>query len=71
MGGNRDKKIANAMSGYIETFAYENGFKEYFYYQRLCRFDFNDFNEIYESNILKKIGKIMNFIDIIRLLWYN
>ena len=44
----------------IEIFAYENGLQEYTYYQRLCRFDFNDFNEIYESDLLKKIGKIMN-----------
>ena len=41
-------------------FAYQNGKEGYAYYERICRIDFKDFNEIYESNILRKIGKIMN-----------
>lgn len=44
----------------ISIFAYQNGKEEYAYYERICRIDFKDFNEIYESNILRKIGKIMN-----------
>lgn len=44
----------------ISTFAYQSGKEGYAYYERICRVDFKDFNEIYESNILRKIGKIMN-----------
>ena len=44
----------------ISFFAYENNKQGYAYYERISRFDFKDFNEIYESNILRKIGKIMN-----------
>ena len=40
--------------------AYQNDKTNYLYYQRITRFDFTDFNEIYESNLLRKIGKIMN-----------
>lgn len=49
-------KIAQEVSAY----AYENGKQDYAYYERLCRFDFKDFNDIYESNILRKIGKVIN-----------
>ena len=44
----------------ISVFAYQNGKEGYAYYERICRVDFKDFNEIYESDILRKIGKIMN-----------
>lgn len=44
----------------ISTYAYQNNKTDYLYYQRITRFDFIDFNEIYESNLLRKIGKIMN-----------
>lgn len=44
----------------VGRYAYENGKQGYAYYERVCRFDFKDFNEIYESNILRKIGKVMN-----------
>lgn len=44
----------------ISTYAYQNGKQGYAYYERICRFDFKDFNQIYESNILRKIGKMMN-----------
>ncbi|MGN1298499.1 MAG: hypothetical protein ACI4UE_00730 [Candidatus Scatovivens sp.] len=44
----------------ISIFAYQNGKEGYAYYERICRFDFKDFNEIYESNILRQIGKVMN-----------
>lgn len=30
------------------------------YFMRIRRFDFKDFNKIYESNLLKEIGKIMH-----------
>ncbi len=44
----------------VSCYAYENEKQGYTYYERLCRFDFKDFNKIYESDILRKIGKIMN-----------
>lgn len=44
----------------ISIFAYQNRKEGYAYYERICRVDFKDFNDIYESNILRKIGKVMN-----------
>ncbi len=44
----------------ISIYAYQNDKTDYLYYQRITRFDFTDFNEIYESSLLRKIGKIMN-----------
>lgn len=44
----------------ISIYAYKNDKTDYLYYQRITRFDFTDFNEIYESSLLRKIGKIMN-----------
>ena len=44
----------------ISIYAYQNNKTDYLYYQRITRFDFTDFNEIYESSLLRKIGKIMN-----------
>ena len=44
----------------ISIFAYRNGKEGYAYYERICRVGFKDFNDIYESNILRKIGKVMN-----------
>lgn len=44
----------------ISIFAYKEGKYGYAYYERISRFDFKDFNEIYESDILRKIGKVMN-----------
>ncbi len=49
-------KIAQEISNY----AFNSGKTGYAYYERISRFDFKDFNEIYESDILRKIGKIMN-----------
>lgn len=44
----------------INVYAYQNKKECYAYYERISRFDFKDFNEIYESDILRKIGKVMN-----------
>lgn len=41
----------------VNDFALENGKSEHLYYRRLIRCRFSDFNKIYESNILKIIGK--------------
>ncbi len=41
----------------IGAFAYENGKSDHRYYRRLIRYDFCDFNRIYESDILEIIGK--------------
>ena len=43
----------------ISRFAYENKKDEYAYYRRITRFDFTDFNKIYESTLIREIGKIM------------
>ena len=44
----------------IKKYAVNNNLTEYRYYQRICRFDFNDFNDIYDSKLINKIGKIMD-----------
>lgn len=48
-------KIVSEISQYV----YQNGKDDYPYYNRLTRFDFTEFNLIYESKLLHNIGKIM------------
>lgn len=48
-------KMVNDISG----FAYENQMEDHAYYGRITRFDFNDFNKIYDNDILRIVGKIM------------
>lgn len=43
----------------ISKFAYENHKEDYLYYGRITRFDFTDFNKIYDNDILRIVGKIM------------
>lgn len=43
----------------ISKFAYENQKEDYAYYRRITRFDFTDFNKIYDNEILRIVGKIM------------
>lgn len=43
----------------IIKFAYENKKEDYVYYRRITRFDFTDFNKIYDNEILRIVGKIM------------
>lgn len=43
----------------IRVFAYANKEDSYEFYRKLMRFDFKDFNDLYECNMLRKIGKIM------------
>jgi hypothetical protein len=43
----------------IEKWCYDNNKIEYRYYQKIARFDFEYFNSIFDSNILRKIGTIM------------
>ena len=43
----------------ISKYAYENKKEDYLYYRRITRFDFKDFNKIYDNDILKIVGKIM------------
>lgn len=45
---------------YISAYAYENGMKDHPYLQYITKFQFTDFNEIYKSNLLRKIGRILN-----------
>ena len=44
----------------IKIYAYENGKDNYLYYIRITRFNFIDFNKIYDDELLKIIGKIMS-----------
>ena len=43
----------------IRKYAYENKKDDYLYYKRITRFDFTDFNKIYNNDILRIVGKIM------------
>lgn len=43
----------------ISKYAYENKKEDYLYYRRITRFDFKNFNKIYDNDILKIVGKIM------------
>lgn len=43
----------------ISKFAYENQKEDYAYYRRITRFDFTDFNKIYDNEALRIVGKIM------------
>ena len=43
----------------VEAFAYENKRDDHPYYRRLVRYDFFDFNKIFESNLLRVIGKAL------------
>ena len=43
----------------ISKNAYENKKEDYLYYRRITRFDFKDFNKIYDNDILRIVGKIM------------
>ena len=52
--------LFSKISQEISIYAQEKQKQDYSYYERLSRFDFKDFNEIYESNIFRKIGKLMN-----------
>lgn len=43
----------------IEKYSYESGKQQYTYYRRLNRFDFEEFNKLYESDLLRIFGKLM------------
>ena len=43
----------------IVKYAEENGKTGYRYYDRISRFDFEEFNKIYDSGLIRTIGKIM------------
>ena len=44
----------------ICTYAYVNKKDDYLYYRRITRFNFTDFNDLYDSDLIRKIGKAMN-----------
>lgn len=55
------KSVNNLFSKIVDDiikFAYENQKQDYVYYRKITRFDFKDFNEIYNSDILRIVGKI-------------
>ncbi len=43
----------------IHKYVYENKKDDYLYYRRITKFDFTDFNKIYDNDILRIVGKIM------------
>lgn len=43
----------------VDQFAYENQKTDYAYYRRLVKYDFCNFNKLYESNLLREFGKAM------------
>lgn len=43
----------------VLAYSYKEGKNDYPYYQRLYRFDFEDFNKIYNSDLLRTFGKLM------------
>lgn len=43
----------------LEFLDLDENYKEYYYYKRLSRFSFLDFNNVYDNIILKTIGKIL------------
>ena len=50
-------KLFFAIQESIQNYMNEQEKNEYRYYQRLMRFEFIDFNKIYESNLLRVVGK--------------
>lgn len=44
----------------ISTYAYTNKKDDYLYYRRITRFNFTDFNDLYDSDLIRKIGMAMN-----------
>ena len=43
----------------VDRFAYENQKTDYAYYRRLVKYDFRNFNKLYESNLLREFGKAL------------
>lgn len=43
----------------VETFAYQNKKDDYLYYRKITRFEFTDFNKIYDSDLLRTVGYLM------------
>lgn len=43
----------------IKKYAEDNGKKDYPYYRKLCRHNFKDFNDIYESDLISTVGRIL------------
>lgn len=43
----------------VDCFAYENQKTDYAYYRRLVKYDFRNFNKLYESNLLREFGKAL------------
>ena len=43
----------------IKSWAEDNNYETHPYYYKLSRFDFKDFNSIYESDLLSKIGRML------------
>lgn len=44
----------------IINFANENEITDYPYYLKITRFDFIDFNKVYDSELLSVLGRVIN-----------
>ena len=51
--------LFSKLSKDVSKYAYENGKDDYAYYRRITRFEFIDFNKLYESNLLRTFGQFM------------
>ena len=51
--------LFSKLSKDVSKYAYENGKDDYAYYRRITRFEFTDFNKLYESNLLRTFGQFM------------
>ena len=51
--------LFSKLSKDVSKYAYENGKDDYAYYRRITRFEFTDFNKLYESNLLRIFGQFM------------
>jgi len=49
-----DKIVAD-----VRQYAQDVGKMDYPYYQKLCKHDFRDFNNVYDSDLIKTIGRIL------------
>ena len=51
--------LFSKLQNLVIQFAYDNKYDDYPYFRRLSRFDFADFNRIFESDLLRYFGKTL------------
>lgn len=52
-------ELFSKIQGLVDKFAYKQGEFGHPYYRRLIRYDFRDFNRIYESDLLRSFGQAL------------